>query len=222
MDKQTFDKTIMLSIVTGGIVVAMYGVLEISLKFMFTHTLSFEDYRNDTLTTTFAGLTVSIIGLFYGIITLRKKHVTIEHVWQKNRESLIWYSLSTIDNEVIFMSGVFTYLGWQNFDFNQETAYVEIEKTNLINPLAIQGQIDRLPSFSNALGFMDHRQFIAIIDYLAYSLGFIKNLENGDYQSYLLVLRAEKAREILDLFPDEVSKHKGLKEWKEYFESIDS
>lgn len=157
------------------------------------------------------------IGIAYGIAYHFKYKVKTQQeiIWERNRESLIWYSLSTMDNDVIFMNAAFTYLEWQNLDFSEETVYIETGNTNLINHLSIQGQIDRLPTFSNALGFMTHKQYDAITEYLGYSLSFMKSLEEGIYQKFLLELRAEKAKEVLELFPDQEKIHDGLKQWKE-------
>jgi hypothetical protein len=141
-----------------------------------------------------------------------------EITWEKNRESVIWYSLSTIDNETIFMGLAFSYLTQKGIDFNEEEIYFKPDKTNLINHKSIQGQIDRLPGFSNALGFMTHEQYTAITDYLGYSFAFMKSLKKGFYQKLLLRLRSEKARQILDLFPGEEERHEGLLAWQECFQ----
>lgn len=142
-----------------------------------------------------------------------------EITWDKNRESVVWYSLSTIDNEITFMDLVFSFLAQNNVDVSQEELFIGTGHTMAVSPQSIQEQINRLPGFSNALGFMTHEQYTAVTNYLGYSLVFIRSLENGSYQKMYLQLRADNARKILELFPREIEQHRGLQRWKEQFDS---
>ncbi|MGB6463342.1 MAG: hypothetical protein WBF38_03855 [Nitrosotalea sp.] len=142
-----------------------------------------------------------------------------EIIWEKNRKSMIWYSLSTIENETIHMRSAYGYLEMKNIDVSQETVYFTFTNTGLVNHERIQEQIGRLPTVTIALGYMTHEQYTAITDYLENSLDFMKSLENGIYQGWLLKSRVEKARKIFVLFQKEIEEFNGLKIWKEYFQS---
>ena len=146
-------------------------------------------------------------------------HTQQEKTWWANRKSMIWYSLSTIENETIHMRSAYKYLEMQNIDVSKETVHFTFQDTGLVNHERIQQQIDRLPPVSIALGFMTHEQFNAITDYLGNSLGFMKSLENGIYQGWSLKLREEKVGEIFVLFKKEIQEFNGLKLWKEHFQS---
>ena len=161
------------------------------------------------------------IGIAGGIAYYFKSKVKTQQeiTWEKNRKSMIWYSLSTIDGETIQMRSAYRYLEMENIDVSQEIVRFTFKDTGLVNHERIKFQIDRLPTVTIALGFMTHEQFIAITDYLGHSLDFMKSLENGIYQGWLLKLREEKVREIFVLFQKEIQEFNGLKMWKEYFQS---
>lgn len=68
IDKRNFDRNIVIAILAGAIGIMLYDVLQVSFRFWFTNTLSFEEYNNEVNPKIFAGITVMLFALAYGII----------------------------------------------------------------------------------------------------------------------------------------------------------
>src|SRR6267143_1741988 len=150
-----------------------------------------------------------------------KVKTKFEMTWEKNRQDIISHSLTTIDNEINFMRNAFDYCEQNGMDFNKKNVDFTLSETNIINPNLITEQVKRLPGLANALGFIRFDQYFAITDYLDFSYALMESLKVGRYQKDYLRYRIEKAGKVLELFPDEIEKHKGLQEWKEYFDSVE-
>jgi len=156
------------------------------------------------------------ISVSYAITYHFKHKVKTQHekTWEKNRESVIWFCLSTIDNEKFLMKMVSDDLKRQNIDLSKDRVMVEKKESSKYSN-DIEQQIERLPEFSNALGFITHNQYLAILAYLKNSSQFCKYFEDGVYEKFLLTKREKLAKNILELFPKEEEKHEGIRDWKQ-------
>lgn len=68
IDKRSFDKNIVIAILAGGIGIMLYDVLQVSYRYWFTNTLSFEDYNKEVNPKIFAGIIVMLFAVIYAVI----------------------------------------------------------------------------------------------------------------------------------------------------------
>jgi hypothetical protein len=72
VSKRDFDKNFVIAILAGGVGIMLYEILQVSFKFWFTKTLSFDEFNNEIWPKAFAGISVALFALFYAVITRRK------------------------------------------------------------------------------------------------------------------------------------------------------
>lgn len=222
MDRLSLEQSIVVAIMSGGLVILLAGVFEAFFKFSVTRELSSDSYQHDINLAIFVGVPVILFSLFLAIYyALRKKQITIDQVWENNRKSIVKYCLSLIDVDVSTMNWFFQKLESEGFDFNKDSDKLTVGIFRDIDYSSVKEDFDKFPLLQNALGFITYEQYMAIYDYLRYSMMFADLLEKQNYQKNFLELREKQAKKILELFSGEENNHEGLMEWKKHFSTTD-
>lgn len=192
MNRTRFDENIVMGIVGGGIVSVLSAAFE-------------TDIHKEL-----SGIGVMVFAVIYaGVMRMsRKKRMSMEQTWEENRESVVRFFLSAVDDDVIAMTHIFEKLELKGFDFNKESGEIDSSYFEDIDYNMFEGRFDKLPLLQNILGFITYEQHLAVYNYLKYSKMFIDCIyDEQKYKRNLLILREEQAKKMLELFNDEVESH---------------
>ncbi|MDE2591058.1 MAG: hypothetical protein KGL95_15480, partial [Patescibacteria group bacterium] len=190
----------------GGIVSVLSGMI-----MGVTSTTQIVDVRP-----AYAGFVSVFFALCYALFYARgKKRINLEQIWEENRESVVKFFLTVVDDDVNSMTPILEKLELEGFDFNSESSIISLRVLGDNDYYMFKERFDKLPLLQNVLGFITDEQYHAVYDYLKYSKMFVDFLYNEQtYKRDPLKFRAEQAQKILDLFSGEEKNHSGLKTWK--------